>query len=228
MKKINVAFACIATMALASCGGSNNSGDGKKDIMEVAKEVQAEVEAADKFTGESFSKEAVEFWAKKQYNLSISDITPDCKYNENPTVKTFYAIKNTLAASYLDDDEFTVEECDAFATKVYNATKSIADNGINIYGWESKDVAEEANIEKTLEKVFESGHTLLADYSWYFIKDGIYMSARVTKSDKKDNHMLKVSLDRGLQKSFNDTMKQAEELLNREDVQEAIKEKFEK
>ena len=115
--------------------------------------------------------------------------------------------------------------------RIYAVTKKAADNGINVYGFEDKSDKDEAYAEKDLEQMIKdnNGTTILGieiyvgNYSWSFLKDGVLHRCDVDLLEKNDTKLgYSVKMYKGLQKSFDETMKDAEEALSDPEVQKQL------
>ena len=149
---IVISVACA--LALVSCGGKGSkkateSGDGKVDIEKVAKNLEKEA-----FEGEKYSKEAAEFYFKKNEGIKLSDLAPEYKLNETSKY-TYYGDEHDALANFKiqDGDTYTKEQHIENVRRIYALTKKVADNGINVYGFEDKSNKDEAYAEKDLEKI---------------------------------------------------------------------------
>ena len=110
-------------------------------------------------------------------------------------------------------------------------TQKVADNGINVYGFEDKSDREEALSEKDLDKMIadNSGTKIfgveiyVGDYSWSVLKDGVLHRCDVSLLEKNDTKLgYSVKMYKGLQKSFDDTLKEAEKMLEDPNVQKQV------
>ena len=105
----------------------------------------------------------------------------------------------------------------------------MADEGINIYGFEKKDKQEEALSELSLDQLFandEKAIIYLGMYSWSYRLNGTMLTVSMTLDQTRGDqpkYYARVQIYPGLTKSFDETLKDAEKALEREDVQEAIK-----
>ena len=106
---IVISVACA--LALVSCGGKGSkkateSGDGKVDIEKVAKNLEKEA-----FEGEKYSKEAAEFYFKKNEGIKLSDLAPEYKLNETSKY-TYYGDEHDALANFKiqDGDTYTKEQ----------------------------------------------------------------------------------------------------------------------
>lgn len=227
---IVISVACA--LALVSCGGKGSkkateSGDGKVDIEKVAKNLEKEA-----FEGEKYSKEAAEFYFKKNEGIKLSDLAPEYKLNETSKY-TYYGDEHDALANFKiqDGDIYTKEQHIENVRRIYALTKKVADNGINVYGFEDKSNKDEAYAEKDLEKMIEDGNgtkilgveIYLGDYGWSFLKDGVLHRCEIDLLEKNDTKLgYAVKMYKGLQKSLDETMKEAEKALEDPEVQKQL------
>ena len=227
---IVISVACA--LALVSCGGKGSkkateSGDGKVDIEKVAKNLEKEA-----FEGEKYSKEAAEFYFKKNEGIKLSDLAPEYKLNETSKY-TYYGDEHDVLANFKiqDGDTYTKEQHIENVRRIYALTKKVADNGINVYGFEDKSNKDEAYAEKDLEKMIEDGNgtkilgveIYLGDYGWSFLKDGVLHRSEIDLLEKNDTKLgYAVKMYKGLQKSLDETMKEAEKALEDPEVQKQL------
>ena len=227
---IVISVACA--LALVSCGGKGSkkateSGDGKVDIEKVAKNLEKEA-----FEGEKYSKEAAEFYFKKNEGIKLSDLAPEYKLNETSKY-TYYGDEHDVLANFKiqDGDTYTKEQHIENVRRIYALTKKVADTGINVYGFEDKSNKDEAYAEKDLEKMIEDGNgtkilgveIYLGDYGWSFLKDGVLHRCEIDLLEKNDTKLgYAVKMYKGLQKSLDETMKEAEKALEDPEVQKQL------
>ena len=223
---------CVAGMVL--CAGCGNKGgkksdnkDGKVDIEKVADKM---VQKA--FEGEKYSKEAAEYYFLTNEGIKFKDLAPDYKLDESSKY-TFYGDEHDALANFKiqEGDTYTKEQHIENVRRIYAVTKKAADNGINVYGFEDKSDREEALSEKDLEKMIEdnNGTTIfgieiyVGSYGWSFLKDGVLHRCEISLLEKNDTKLgYSVKMYKGLQKSFDDTLKDAEKALEDPEVQKQV------
>lgn len=232
MKRFALILMCVAGMVL--CAGCGNKGgkksdnkDGKVDIEKVADKM---VQKA--FEGEKYSKEAAEYYFLKNEGIKFKDLAPDYKLDESSKY-TFYGDEHDALANFKiqEGDTYTKEQHIENVRRIYAVTKKAADNGINVYGFEDKSDREEALSEKDLEKMIEdnNGTTIfgieiyVGSYGWSFLKDGVLHRCEISLLEKNDTKLgYSVKMYKGLQKSFDDTLKDAEKALEDPEVQKQV------
>ena len=232
MKKFALILMCVAGIVL--CAGCGNKGgkksdnkDGKVDIEKVADKM---VQKA--FEGEKYSKEAAEYYFLKNEGIKFKDLAPDYKLDESSKY-TFYGDEHDALANFKiqEGDTYTKEQHIENVRRIYAVTKKAADNGINVYGFEDKSDREEALSEKDLEKMIEdnNGTTIfgieiyVGSYGWSFLKDGVLHRCEISLLEKNDTKLgYSVKMYKGLQKSFDDTLKDAEKALEDPEVQKQV------
>ena len=235
MKKIALILMCVAGIVLcAGCGGNNggksdksDKNDGKVDIEKVAKNLEQKA-----FEGEKYSKEAAEYYFKKNEGIKFSDLAPDYKLNETSKY-TYYGDEHDALANFKiqDGDTYTKEQHEDNVRRIYAVTKKAADNGINVYGFEDKSDRDEAMSEKDLEQMIKDNagtkifgiEIYVGSYGWSFLKDGELHRCEISLLEKDDVKLgYSVKMYKGLQKSFDDTMKDAEKALEDPEVQKQL------
>ncbi len=233
MKKVILALTCMTAMTmLTACGGSeNNAADGKNAVEEVEEVLETSM------FGDATMKSCKAAW-KQGLGMSFDKIEPGFKYLTDDSLKAFrgviYRGQYQGIATFIKEDRTDVsrEEYEAYVRKLYAATQSIADGGKVIYGWESKKTAEEAEAECPVEEIL--GRKILGfpldNLDWGFKKDGKFkrMSAELIKANKKYPARLQANFYDALQKSMNETMKDAEKALEDPEVQKALEDAFKK
>ena len=234
MKRIALIIMCAAGVAL--CAGCGNNGgnsnksdknDGKVDIEKVAKNLEQKA-----FEGESYSKEAAEYYFKKNEGIKLSDLAPDYKLNETSKY-TYYGDERDVLANFKiqDDDTYTKEQHEANVRRIYAITKKAADNGINVYGFEDKSDKDEAMAEKDLEQMIKDNagtklfgiEIYVGSYGWSFLKNGELHRCEIDLLEKNDVKLgYSVKMYKGLQKSMEETMEEAEKALEDPEVQKQL------
>ncbi len=241
MKKLLAILLAVAMLfVFASCGEKDN-GDGETTAAtnESGEKINAEdvvskaLDEAEKH--DSFSRGAVEYYLKKTVGIKLDEIEPDWNwslkskysaYADDPASGYGHAVITfTKAEGEVTDDEF-----DVWYKKVFDATAKASQDGYNIRGYEFAGDGEDALGEVTLDEAV--GGWLMK--GWAFRVDGkIYV---VYVSDEYDNNKdselgklfyydgAKVDIGVGLQKSFGDTMDEAESYLaeNEDAIKDAI------
>ena len=228
MKKLfALLLAIMMVFALTACGeGKDGSaGDGKINANSVVKDTLDDAEEIN-----SFSEAAVKRYLNA-YGISYDTLKPDWEYSISE--KGAYADDPSLGSGHAvvvfktpDSSELTDDQINAYYEKVFNVTAAASDDGYNIIGHEFVGEGENAADKTTLEKAL--GGFL---QGWCFRKDGKSMAVYV--SDIYDNdkdsqydrifyyYGVKFDIGVGLQKSFDDTLNDAESAL--EEYEDEIK-----
>lgn len=209
MKKQFLTIICAAfAVLMVSCGGS------KSGSAEGAAAGEETAEAAE-FSGETYSKDAVEFYLKN-FKLKFSDVEPGFAYDDSDS-KNFKGEARDVIAGFptKGDKELSAEEYKEFVTKVYNATKAVSENHICMYGFEKKSKKEEAMAEQTLDAVMK-GDSPVAGFhtdavSWTYMVDGQLMIVDINRLSDKEGCYVRVSV--ALQKSMDETLDDAEKAI---------------
>lgn len=233
MKRFALILMCVAGLVL--CAGCGNKGgkkaddkDGKVDIEKVADKLMKEA-----FEGDKYSKEAAEYYFKKNEGIKLSDLAPDYKLNETSKY-TYYGDERDVLANFKiqDGDTYTKEQHEANVRRIYALTKKVADNGINVFGFEEKSDKAEAMAEKDLEQMMKDNagtkifgvEIYIGSYGWSFLKDGSLHRCEISLLEKDDVKLgYSVKMYKGLQKSLNETMEEAEKALEDPEVQKQLK-----
>lgn len=237
MKKLlSLLLAAIMLFVFASCGDNNgetetaaNAENGEKinaeDIVDKALEEAEE--------HESFSQGAVEYYLKKTVGIKFSDLEPDwdwklksdySAYADDPSSGYGHAV----IAFTKTEGEVTDAEFDAWYQKIFDATAKVSQDGYNIKGYEFSN-ADEALEEVTLDDALDGFMK-----GWAFRHgDKIYVVYVSSEYDNdKDSELgklfyydgAKVDIGVGLQKSFDDSMNEAEDYFaeNEDEIKDAI------
>ncbi|MBP5721187.1 MAG: hypothetical protein J6W82_09025 [Bacteroidales bacterium] len=231
MRKSILAILCVAALAVCACGnqgGKKAKGDdGKVDAEKVAEKL---IQKA--FEGEKYSKEAAEYYFLKNEGIKLADLAPEYKLNETSKY-TYYGDEHDALANFKiqDGDTYTKEQHIENVRRIYAVTKKAADNGINVYGFEDKSDKEEAMAEKDLEKMIQDNmgtkifgiEIYIGSYGWSFLKDGVLHRCEISLLEKDDVKLgYSVKMYKGLQKSLDETMKEAEKMLEDPEVQKQV------
>ena len=222
MKKLfALLIALMMVFSLAACdlgtsqSGENNDGGEKPNADDLANDILDEAEKLD-----SFSQEAVAHYLKA-YGISYDDLEPEWEYTV--TEKGAYADDPAGGSGHAvvvfktpDSSELTDEQIRTYYEQVFNVTAAASDDGYNIIGHEFVGDGENAADEVTLDDALNG---LLK--GWCFRKDGKSMVVYVSDiyDNNKDSELdrifyyygVKFDIGVGLQKSFDEVMKDAED-----------------
>ena len=228
MKKLYILFISVACVLLmTACGGGNTENKENKITME---DVEKLVETG--VFGER-TKDATQS-AFKCIGLSFDKISPDFEYLDEDSLKAFRGVvyKGNYEGSAVfiksDMTDTSIDELKAYVGKIYALTQEIADENKVIYGFETKSKAEEALAEWSLDEILaQKGFLGLprTSYDWAFKRDGkiMRMNVELLSENKKYPKRLEIHFYGALQKSFDETMKDAEKAMEDPEVQKAIK-----
>ena len=233
MRKSVLALMCMAGVAmLTACGNNKSSNKAEENVQEVAQEITKSI---DEMNGvEQFEA------ALKTFGLSVIDATPDFKYKEQ-NEKGKYYVKGYFASdkpeaygTFIKEDggEVTLDEYNAFLTRLYNATAKASEGGKCVVGFgDNAKTKDEAMNEKPMDKVvgLKNGFGQpWTSVSWDFVQQGIFYTVRCDLKEQKGATPSRITLNisQGLQKSMSATIDDAEKALDDENVQKAIKEKL--
>ena len=235
MKKVLALLLAAAMLfAFAACGEKDDTKNNKDSETVNAGDVISEaLEEAEEH--DSFSQGAVEYYLKKTVGIKLADIEPDWEwklksdysaYADTPSTTSGHAVITFTKA----EGEVTEDEFDAWYKKVFDATAGVSQDGYNIRGYEFAGDGEDALGEVTLDEALDSW--LMK--GWAFRVDGKIFVVYV--SDEYDNDKdsalgklfyydgAKVDIGIGLQKSFGDTMDEAESYMaeNEDEIKDAL------
>jgi len=226
MKKLLIILLALSLcFTLAACGGDDSAVDGRRaadKALEKAKEV------------DSFSVEAVEYFLEIDAGIQLEDLEPDWEWE---LANEFCAYGDKAGNGYGHaaiqftkvEGEITNEEYDAWYNKVFAATAAASQDGYNIIGYEFVGEGEDALAETTLEESlggFMQG--------WAFRVNDKIMVVYISQDydNDKDSEIgnllyyngAEVDIGYGLQKSWNDTMGDLEELFeeNEDEIKDAV------
>ncbi len=233
MKKfLAIILALTIILSLVGCGDKDVANTDTGKINDNAAITQ-DSELIDEMPEESFSVEMVDYYLKRKLGISVNDIAPSWEY----TVKDYCAYADDPTSSYghavieftRNDTEVLNTDYNEWLEKVFAATASISDDGYNIIGYEFASEGEDASSQTTLEDAM-SGFL----NGWAFKLDDIFMVVYVSREydNNKDSTTgnlfyydgVKFDVGMGLQKSFSDTMSEAENYLeeNEDEIKDAI------
>lgn len=222
----------LCAVMLFSCGNNTNKETTEKiDAQEVVEKL-IETGAFGEWSDDAADA------ALEALGLGLKEIRPDFEILEADSIKTnhgtVYRGTNEAVSVFIKKDmsPATTDDLQTYVRKLYGLTQKIADDGRVIYGFEMKDNAEEANAEWTLDEILAQKGLFgfpKEDYAWAYKKDGQIKRVDVKLLNANQNfpERLQVEFHNALQKSFNETMEEAEKALDQldeEDFKKAIKE----
>ncbi len=227
-------------LIVAACGDKKAE---KADGADAEKKESAKSEA---FTGEENSKDAVIFYFDKNYGIDFKNLEPDFKYDESGKY-TFKGNDSEVSARFIDPENgYTTEQIEGFVRKIYAETAKASEGGKNVYGFllSGKDTKEGAMEEKPIEEVLKGGYTEIlgvnaytGSYSWSILKGDMFYDVSVSAIEKKAEpnetrdpleyvgRGYRVSIAKGLQKSLDDTMQDADEAFKKIENDPELKKK---
>lgn len=226
-KSILLVIILVLSLMLFACG--DEKAKEKESDFDAQDYIDDVIDEAEKI--DSFSEEAVERYLNSIGGLNLDTVKPDWEYNvgnygayaDDPTSGYGHAVIAFTKTS----GELAEGEYEAWLNKVFNATASASQDGYNIIGYEFAGDGEDALSETTLEEAlsgFLSG--------WGFRKNDkiyvVYVSKEYDNDKESESGSLfyynevKIDVGIGLQKSFSDTMNEAESYF--EENSDAIKE----
>lgn len=198
MKKIYLALMCMASLALmTACGGGE-----KKAAGETGKPMSTEeaVEKAEKASAEMSGIDKCAATLEKGWGIQLKQIEPDFEYAEVTEGYDKFEGNgaNSAAAVYKKKDGSAIsqEEFAAWAGKLFELTKSLAQDGKNIHGYDGMShlTPEQANAEVTLEASLKDN-----DYpAWSFLTDNGIQRCYVTYEKDREPNIIIVRFAPGL------------------------------
>ena len=221
MKKTYLALMCMAAFAFAACGGNkdNKGGDATADG-QATEQTDGNVTEAAGDDASALGK--FEATLKGVYNISLDQIKPDfafCEKNKKGGDLFYGDGTKRVVAHFVkqDDTNVTQDEFNAYGTNLYNLTKSIAQDGKNIYGFISADNLEGALKEKPLEKCIGKNEydVDIIMTSWEFRIDDVFYNCSLSLGTDRSSDLeyIDVTIDKSLQKSLNESMEEADKAL---------------
>jgi hypothetical protein len=244
MKKIiTFTLALILALSLAACGGKTNGGSGAEGGKIDANEV-AEQALDDAIAKNSFSEEAGAAAIKKLGGVDEKDITPDWSWTTDDSTMMNYGDGSDYGHGSLlfikdSTDDLTEDEYLAWARKVYDATAKISETSSNIYGWNVGDGSNPDGEISFDEAMGVGSEALVFMAVWCYKYNGKYMWVNIeqVENPKKESEVtddfkfiyhyygVKIDISVGLQKSFDDTMQDAEDAFEEygDEIEDALK-----
>lgn len=233
MKQILTTLMWIAAVIMfTACGGSSNkkASDGKTTLEDGKQVIETSVLG-------DMTKSACEA-AFNGIGLTLDQVKPDYKYLDVDTLNIYHGVANrgryegSIVFIKEDMTDVSREEFESYIRKMYSVTQEIADEGKVIYGFERKSALEEATAVWPVDEILAQkilGFPL-SSLDWGFKRNDKFMSMNVELLDanKKYPARLQVHFSEALQKSFDDTMKDAEKALEDPEVQKALEDALKK
>jgi hypothetical protein len=230
MKKIiTVALALMLALSLAACGGNMSGGSStegdKVDINDVAEQA-----LDDAIAQNAFSEGAGAAAIKKLGGVDEKDITPDWNWTTDDSTMMNYGNGSDYGHGSLlfikdSTDDLTEAEYLAWARKVYDATAKVSELGYNCYGWNVGDGSNpdgEISFDEAMG-VDSDAWVFMAGWCYKYNGKYIWVNIEQVENPEKESevtddfefiyHYYGVGIDIsvGLQKSFDDTMQDAED-----------------
>ena len=229
MKRICFALLCIAGIAMVmACGDGGKKKEaavktGNEKVDEIVEKAFQDMSGIEKFA--SVLKDA--------YQIDMKDVAPGFEYLEKSAKGSdyFYGDNNmnhrvSCVFAKKDGGEISEEEYKAYVKKIYELMKTKAQDGKLIRGFDGgAEKLEETLVEKSFDKLFES--KFWPQEFCYRMGDAFYVCSMSLEEAKGEiPARIKFETMRGLQKSLNDAMEDAEKALNDPEVQKVLKEKL--
>lgn len=230
MKRIYLSIMCITALTLLGACGDNKKSNSELGISTGNEKVDEIVEKA--FTDMS-GIEKFKSVLKDAYHLNIGDISPAFEYAEqNAKGKDYFfgeeAASHNVVGLFAkkDGSDITKDEYKAYVKKVYDLMKKKSQDGKLIVGFDGgAETKDDALKEKTFDKLFEEEY-MPQDFCLR-MNDEFYVCSMSLEEARGEAPMrIKFNFYRGLQKSFGDSMKDAEKMLDDPEVKKVLKEEL--
>ena len=221
MKKIYLALMCMAGFTLmTACGGKSENKGGEAANGEESTEQKADDKAeagADLSAMAKFDKTL-----NATYGISMTDLAPSFSYAEKNAKggDLFYGEENgsKAVAHFMkaDGTDVTQEEFNEFATKLYNLTKGISQDGKNVKGFVSGETLDEALQEVPIEKCIGKNEydVDIIWTNWEFRKGDTFYRVDLSKGSRGDDpEYIDFTIDKSLQKSLSESMQDADKAM---------------
>lgn len=231
MKRLFITMICGAGLLItAACGGGNGNATSESADKIAAEDVLKELKTG--ILGDPTMEAAQAAFAK--IGLSVDKVAPEYNYIKEDSIKAFrgvlYQARYEGTAIFVKEDMTDVsrDEFEAYVRKIYALTQEIADDNKVVYGHEKAGDVNKADDEWSVDKIL--AQTILGfkmdAYDWGFKQKGVYkrMCVELIDANKKFPARLKINFYDALQKSFEETMSDAEKALEDPEVQITIKE----
>ena len=221
MKKIYLALMCMASLSLmTACGGKSESkGGNTAEGSEQNTEQKADNDAND---AELSPMAQFDKTLNATYGLSLNDIAPSFEYAEKNAKggSLFFGEKdgNKAVAHFMkaDGSDVTQEEFNEFATKLFNLTKGISQDGKNVRGFVSGETLDEALEEMPIEKCIGKNEydVDIIWTNWEFRKGDTFYRVDLSKGSRgNDPEYIDLTIDKSLQKSLNESVQDADKAM---------------
>jgi hypothetical protein len=221
-KAITIALVLLLALSLAACGGSSNNDTPTGSSGDIDINAAAENLVEDAIEGDAFS-EAAAMQALGNRGIEKSAIEPDWAYTIDESKMTTYGDTSHGSVEFIKTDgEISDEEYQAWLKKVFDATAAASDDGHNIQGFAFGN----GDVEKTWDEIANNESFMLV---WSYKYNDTIMDVYPECKEDPDResevitneetgsweivyHYKSVAVDiaTGLQKSFDETMKDAE------------------
>ena len=223
MKKTIMTLTFMAALTLlTACGGSKDNKGG-----EAATEqgTEQQVDNGEATGAESSALDKFKTTLTATYGAALADIAPEFEWvvkNANGQ-DLFYGEENgTKVAAHWqksDNSDVTQEEFNAYATKLFNLTKGLSQDGKNVVGFGNADNLDGALAEKTVESCIgknEYGVDIIWT-GWEFRKDNTFYRVDLMKSSGRndDPEYIDFTIDKSLQKPLNEAMDDADKAMEK-------------
>jgi hypothetical protein len=248
MKKIfAIVLAIMLALSLVACGGKDNnsgaSGGGTVDVEKAADNLLEEAVAEN-----AFSEAAAAAAIKKLGGVEESAVTPDWAYAIDEASMRNYGDIGAYGHGSLcfvaEDGELSDEEYLAWARKVYDATAEASDDGKNINGYNTGGEGADPNGERSFDEAMGIGSDAwIIMQGWCYRYNDTYLwvnieqvedpnkeSEVITDDEGKMNlkyyyNAAAVDISVGLQKSFDETMKDVEDAFEEhgDEIEDALR-----
>ena len=223
MKKIYLALLCMVSFALmTACGGKkDNKGD------EAAAADKTEATATDNGEGVADEDDPFELFKmvlSNAYGISFDQVDPGFEFAKtNDAGHSLFVSDGKLGTRAVahftkkDGTDVTQDEYNAYATKIYELTKALSQDGKNVVGFVNADDLDGALAELPVEKCIgknEYGVDIWMT-GWEFRKDDKFYRVDLSKSSARGGgpEYIEFSMNESLQKPMKELMDEADKAL---------------
>lgn len=221
MKKTIMALTSMAGLALlTACGGSK---DNKGGATATGQNDEQQTEYVEPNDAESSALDKFKTTLTATYGITLADIAPDFEWmvqNANGQDLFYGEEKGTKVAAHFqknDNSDVTQDEFNAFATKLYNLTKGLSQDGKNVNGFGNAESLDAALAEKTIESCIgknEYGVDIIWT-GWEFRKDNTFYRVDLMKGADRSGapEYIDFTIDKSLQKPLSELMDEADKAM---------------
>lgn len=222
MKKIYLALMCMAGFTLmTACGGKSENKSGEAAAADSQQSTEQTSDKAEGFTGDDDPFELFQTVLKNAYGLDFNQIAPGFEFAKtSESGNSLFASDGKLGTRLVahftkkDGTDVTQDEFNAYATKIFELTKGLSQDGKNINGFSNADNLDGALTEKPIEKCIGKNEydVDIIWTGWEFRKDDTFYRVDLSKGSGRNGgpEYIDFSMDKSLQKPMKELMDEAE------------------